>query len=212
MVSYDIWCQYSINLQTRMETRFPTLAPVFEEDRTRGAVPRLHVHSHGEKCQLGCSFTYTKYSGMTCGEGIESAWAEQNNAAGSTKEQSTGHRQDTLDDYNGYWNWTKLHRLCTSPSLYFIFQFSRHYHLAKYLLNQFVKYYDEWQEAAANFTTLESRFPVEIINQWKEMEKKPFIGRDGKPRSVFQIDSIQGWSYCYCLCPDFTHATSSLTA
>ncbi len=50
---------------------------------------------------------------MTCGEGIESAWAEQNHAAGSTKEQSTGHQQDTLDDFNAYWNWSKLHRLRT---------------------------------------------------------------------------------------------------
>lgn len=41
-------------------------------------------------------------------------WVEQNHAAGSTKEQSTGHRQDTLDDFNAYWNWMKLHRLCTS--------------------------------------------------------------------------------------------------
>jgi len=110
MVSYDIWCQYSINLKDRIKQRFPILADTFEND-VRGAVPSLHVHGHGEKCQLNCSFTYTRFSGMTCGEGIESAWAEQNHAAGSTKEQSTGHRQDTLDDFNAYWNWTKLHRL-----------------------------------------------------------------------------------------------------
>jgi hypothetical protein len=110
MVSYDIWCQYSIHLQTRMANRFPHLATTFE-DAVRGAVPKLHSRGHGEKCQLKYSFTYMIYSGMTCGEGIESAWAEQNHAAGSTKEQSTGHRQDTLDDFNAYWNWTKLHRL-----------------------------------------------------------------------------------------------------
>ncbi|KXN92982.1 hypothetical protein AN958_09313, partial [Leucoagaricus sp. SymC.cos] len=52
---------------------------------------RMHIHSHREKCQFNCSFTYLKHSGMTCGEGIESAWVEQNHAAGSTKEQSSGH-------------------------------------------------------------------------------------------------------------------------
>lgn len=112
MISYDIWCQYSIKLSARMESRFPLLAPIFESDKVRGAVPKCHIHGHGEKCQLNYSFTFTKYSGMTCGEGIETAWAEQNHAAGSTKEQSTGHQQDTLDDFNGYWNWTKLHRIC----------------------------------------------------------------------------------------------------
>lgn len=109
-MSYDIWCQYSIHFNDRMQSRFPHLAAILDD--IRGAVPKLHVHGHGEKCSLYCSFTYTKYSGMTCGEGIESAWAEQNHAAGSMKEQSTGHRQDTLDDYNTYWNWTKLDRLC----------------------------------------------------------------------------------------------------
>lgn len=94
-----------------MEQRFPGLAAIFNGPKLRGAIPKLHIHGHGEKCQLNCSFTFTEYSGMTCGEGIESAWAEQNHAAGSTKEQSTGHRQDTLDDFNAYWNWTKLHRL-----------------------------------------------------------------------------------------------------
>lgn len=115
MISYDIWCQYSLKLGARMANRFPLLAPAFDSDseKVRGAVPKCHIHGHGEKCQLNCSFTFTRFSGMTCGEGIETAWAEQNHAAGSTKEQSTGHRQDTLDDFNGYWNWTKLHRLCT---------------------------------------------------------------------------------------------------
>ncbi len=112
MVSYDIWCQYSIHLKTRMNARFPELGPVFA-NRVRGAIPKLHIYGHGENCQLNHSFTYSRYSGMTCGEGIESAWAEQNHAAGSTKEQSSGHRQDTLDDFNAYWNWSKLHRLRT---------------------------------------------------------------------------------------------------
>lgn len=112
MVNYDIWRQYSINLKARMAIRFPRLAAIFER-MVRVAVPRLYIYGHGEKCQLRCSFTYTAYSGMTCGEGIQSAWAEQNHAAGSTKEQSTGHRQDALDDFNAYWSWTKLHRICT---------------------------------------------------------------------------------------------------
>lgn len=110
MISYDIWCQYLINIKDRMKQRFPILTDTFDND-IRGAVPGLHIHSHGPKCQMNSSFTFTKFSGRTCGEGIESAWAEQNHAAGSTKEQSTGHRQDTLDDFNAYWNWTKLHRL-----------------------------------------------------------------------------------------------------
>ncbi|KAF9442593.1 hypothetical protein P691DRAFT_798157 [Macrolepiota fuliginosa MF-IS2] len=58
------------------------------------------------------SFVYKPHSGMTCGKGIESTWSKQNHAATFTKEQNPGHRHDTLDDFNGYWNWTKLHQLC----------------------------------------------------------------------------------------------------
>jgi hypothetical protein len=110
MISYDIWCQYRANLRERFETRFPHLAMLFSSS-VRGAIPKMHIYGHGENCQVNHSFTYTPYSGMTCGEGIESAWAEQNHAAGSTKEQSSGHRQDTLDDFNAYWNWSKVHQL-----------------------------------------------------------------------------------------------------
>lgn len=171
-----------------MENRFPHLASVIE--KIRGAIPKMHIRGHGEKCQLNCSFTFTKYSGMTCGEGIETAWAEQNHAAGSTKEQSTGHRQDTLDDFNAYWNWTKLHRLCT---LHHQLQLSIAFtlHLAKYLLTQCEKYWVEWKELDEDFANLSLRFRPEVIQQWEELETQAFIGRDGKPRSLYQVDSAQ---------------------
>ncbi|KAJ3573929.1 hypothetical protein NP233_g2102 [Leucocoprinus birnbaumii] len=149
MLSYDIWCQFSINLLDRMRTRFPHLVPVFE--RLRGAIPKMHIYGHGEHCQLTHSFSYTKYSGMTCGESIESAWSEQNHAAGSTKEQSTGHRQDTLDDFNNYWNWTKIHRM------------------SKYLLTQLTKYWDELQEQNEVFAKLTARFSNDVLKGWEEM-------------------------------------------
>ncbi len=143
-----------------MQTRFPHLVDAF--DRVRGAIPKMHIHGHGENCQLNCSFTYTTSLGMTCGEGIESAWAEQNHAAGSTKEQSTGHQQDTLDDFNAYWNWTKLHRLCTL-FIEFLFLMTLHHVLAKYLLVQFEKYWNEWQEINNDFKYLSLRFSVSVL-------------------------------------------------
>lgn len=109
-LSYDIWCQFSKKLNDRVRHKFPEFIPLLK--CIHGAIPKMHVHGHNVDCQINHSFTYELYSGMTCGEGIESAWSEQNHAAASTKEQNAGHRHDTLDDFNGYWNWTKLHRLC----------------------------------------------------------------------------------------------------
>ncbi|KAJ3564219.1 hypothetical protein NP233_g8437 [Leucocoprinus birnbaumii] len=85
------------------------------------------------------------------GETIESAWSEQNHAAGSTKEQSTGHRQDTLDDFNSYWNWTKVHRM------------------SKHLLSQLIKYWNELQEQNEIFTKLTARFSNDVVKEWEEM-------------------------------------------
>ncbi|KAF9443048.1 hypothetical protein P691DRAFT_680333, partial [Macrolepiota fuliginosa MF-IS2] len=77
-------------------------------------VPKMHINGHNVHCQINHSFIYEPHSGMTCGEGIKSAWSEQNHAIAFTKEQNLGHWHDTLDDFNGYWNWMKLHQLCES--------------------------------------------------------------------------------------------------
>ncbi|KAJ3556266.1 hypothetical protein NP233_g12018 [Leucocoprinus birnbaumii] len=137
MLSYDVWCQYLIHLLDRMKECFPHLALIFSH-RVRGAIPKMHIHGHG----------------MTCGEGIESAWAEQNHAASSTKEQSTGHRQDTLDDFNAYWNWTKVHRL------------------SNHLLSQFTKYWDALQTQISVFDALSKRFASKTLVEWEEMWKR----------------------------------------
>ena len=82
-----------------------------------GAIPSLHVHNHLVQCQYKWAFKYLRHSGGTCGEIIETGWAEQNQTAGSTKRMNEGHRHDTLDDFFGYWNWSKLHRMSKSHSL-----------------------------------------------------------------------------------------------
>ncbi|TFK60905.1 hypothetical protein BDN72DRAFT_904576 [Pluteus cervinus] len=106
MVLYDIWCQYHINLPKRVAQHFPNQLPIL--DHVRGAVPKMHVKGHMEECQLQWSFNYLRHSGETCGEKIETSWAEQNQSVGSTKQQNSGHRHDTLDDIFGFWNWNKL--------------------------------------------------------------------------------------------------------
>jgi hypothetical protein len=108
-LSYDIWCSYFKNLKRRFSKCLPDAAKLL--DKIRGAIPKMHIKNHVEACQLLWGFNYLEYSGETCGELIETGWSEGNQAAGSTKEMNDGHRHDMLDDYHGYWNWTKLHRL-----------------------------------------------------------------------------------------------------
>jgi hypothetical protein len=117
MVSYDIWCQYSKNLRKRFNHSFPMQVELL--GRIRGAIPKMHIKNHIEACQQLYAFNYLKFSGETWGENIEGSWAEQNQTAGSTKEQNDGHRHDTLDDFFGFWNWSKLRQLRMYYSLMF---------------------------------------------------------------------------------------------
>lgn len=45
------------------------------------------------------------------GEAAERLWSEMNQAAGSTKQMSPGHRDETLDDIFGHWNRVKLYKM-----------------------------------------------------------------------------------------------------
>ena len=103
--SYDIECQHSINRTARFSKWFPHLVPIVKG--IIGCIPKMHIHNHKDDCIYRYSFNYTPCVGCTCGEGIETTWAEANQTAGSTKE-NRGHHHDTLDDFHSYWNWEKI--------------------------------------------------------------------------------------------------------
>ncbi|KAF5347890.1 hypothetical protein D9756_010191 [Leucocoprinus leucothites] len=147
MLSYDIWCQYHINLPRRFSVNFKHLEKTVTE--MRGAVPKMHIHGHNWECQIEHSFFYKPYSGMTCGEGIESTWSEQNHAASSTKELNEGHRHDTLDDFNGYWNWCKAVKIGLSLSA------------------QAKRWCKELQDHQAAFESFTAAVPKDILAEWK---------------------------------------------
>ncbi|KAJ3562223.1 hypothetical protein NP233_g9711 [Leucocoprinus birnbaumii] len=146
MVSYDIWCQYHVNLSRRFREHFPWLENVVE--KMRGAVPKMHIEKHKWECQINHSFVYKPYSAMTYGEGIESTWSEQNHAASSTKELNEGHRHDTLDDFNGYWNWCKVIKIGSSLSA------------------QAKRWHKELHDHKISFETFTRAVPQEILAEW----------------------------------------------
>lgn len=107
-ISYDICCQWSINLWARMSA-FPEGWRI----DTTGVkwtylVPKFHLPAHVDKCQTAYSFNYTRGVGRTDGEAPERGWADINAAASSTKEMGPGSRRDTLDDHFGDWNHKKI--------------------------------------------------------------------------------------------------------
>ncbi|TDL14310.1 hypothetical protein BD410DRAFT_734277, partial [Rickenella mellea] len=106
-LSYDIACQWFVNLPTRVE-EYPLRLQVNPHIVVIVAVPKLHLVGHGPKCHTKYSFNYIPGSARSCGESIEQIWSGQNALAMSTREMSPGSRQDTLDDHLGAWNFRKV--------------------------------------------------------------------------------------------------------
>jgi hypothetical protein len=107
VVSYDIACQWSINLWERMK-----LYPHWMQTDPSGKsfhflVPKFHLPAHVMACQTPFSFNFNRHVGRTDGEAPERGWAQINLVGTSTSEMGPGHRRDTLDDHFSDGNWRK---------------------------------------------------------------------------------------------------------
>ncbi|KAJ7161448.1 hypothetical protein C8R43DRAFT_1123892 [Mycena crocata] len=106
LVSYDIACQWKINLMTRKLKMPDTIKPLAELE-IEYALPVWHAAAHERDCQAQNSLAYTEGAARTDGEGIERTWSGLNPAAWSTKEMGEGARHDALEDRIDHHNWEK---------------------------------------------------------------------------------------------------------
>lgn len=120
VVSYDIACQWSRNLWSRLK-KYPSIFNHQAESITF-LIPKFHLPAHRDYCRTHYSFNLTVHVGRTDGEAVERGWAFVNAFAGSTKEMGPGSRRDKLDDVFGDYNWHKLTQLRTFNIFTFYFQ------------------------------------------------------------------------------------------
>lgn len=107
-ISYDIACQWSKHLWTRMST-FPHQYHIKHDHKSiTFLVPKFHLPAHVAKCQSNFSFNFIKGVGCTDSEAPERGWADINPIATSTHGMGPGSRHDTLDDHFNDWNWKKI--------------------------------------------------------------------------------------------------------
>lgn len=112
LVSYDIGCQWSKNLEKRVALY--SVSSSFKLSSLsywRVVVPKFHLAGHGKGCQLKFNINFTKGAGRMSGEMIESGWAQSNSMAIWTRENGPFARRAVLDDHWGAENWQKLCRL-----------------------------------------------------------------------------------------------------
>lgn len=127
MFSYDICCSWSVNFWERLEKIYGDIYQVPDDRQVTFVIPKFHLEAHGEDCKCAFNLNYTIGAARTCGEGIETGWADTNPAALSTREMSLTYRHEVLDDLFGAINWWKIKTmgawiLRISYSFYDVFQ------------------------------------------------------------------------------------------
>lgn len=114
ITSYDAMCQYKVNLQKRFDEQFPDVAHLVQ--KMRFAIPALHVQGHKEGCQYWYATAYMEGVAHFFGETAEYYWPTANQCGAQTRQMNNGHRQDTLIDHHGDWNWKKVIKMRESYS------------------------------------------------------------------------------------------------
>jgi hypothetical protein len=115
LITYDIGCQWGINLRRRLATYLPPLNIDLDKILFRVAVPKLHLVGHGASCQGPYNLALMDEVGLTHGEGVETVWSHSTSLATWSRENGPAARHQILDDHWGGWNWRKVVKLRMSP-------------------------------------------------------------------------------------------------
>ena len=107
LISYDIACQWFINLFTRIEDHWPDEIKIPSTTQLIPAIPKLHEPMHGRANHEVFSLNFIPGVGKSDLETPERVWSAHNGLGNSTKTQGPGGRHDVLDDHFGFWNWLK---------------------------------------------------------------------------------------------------------
>lgn len=107
-ISYDIICQWSINLRKRMLALDHTFVIFKGNVCIKYLVPKFHLPAHALKCCSTFSFKYAVSVSRMDGEAPEQGWAKINPLAMSTKEMGPGLQRGVLDAHFSNYNWQKI--------------------------------------------------------------------------------------------------------
>jgi hypothetical protein len=89
-VSYDITCQSSKHIWTRMQGLPQKYHLNIDPANVRWMIPNFHLPGHKISCHSPFSFHWLWGAGLTHSETVEQNWEFLNRAAGSTKLMGVG--------------------------------------------------------------------------------------------------------------------------
>lgn len=104
-MAYNINCQYHVHFLEWMHGLDWSLP------FTIHTIGKCHLYVHKDSCHGTYSFNYILASGRTDGEESEQGWPACNAIAASTREMSSGHRRNVINDHSSDTNFRKLHAI-----------------------------------------------------------------------------------------------------
>ena len=117
LVTYDIGCQWGINLHHRLSTYIhPLNLDLKSLSSFQVTIPKLHLVGHGASCQVPYDLALMDSVGLTHGEGVETVWSHSASLATWSRENGPTTCHQILDDHWGGWNWCKMINLRMSVS------------------------------------------------------------------------------------------------
>ncbi|KAJ7019036.1 hypothetical protein C8F04DRAFT_1276736 [Mycena alexandri] len=108
VLSYDIACQFSKNIWTRMGKLPEKYHIKIDIKNIRWAVPNFHLPAHKKGCHDPFSFHWLWGAGRTHGETVEQNWEFVNGIAASTKMMGLGARHTALEGLFSFHNFRRL--------------------------------------------------------------------------------------------------------
>ncbi|KAF7970236.1 hypothetical protein HWV62_24724 [Athelia sp. TMB] len=152
VLSYDICCQYSRNLVKRSRQLPASMQPADPKllSEAKLVIPKMHLHNHGESCQLNFNLNFLEHSAETDAEDPERFWSWENPGSMSTREMTDGARYEVLCDHVAAWNWGKI----TS----FVDRLLKAIKIGVHMRNK----------SAAAFEKFNGRFPPEVADAWRQ--------------------------------------------
>ncbi|KAJ7938922.1 hypothetical protein B0H13DRAFT_1851094 [Mycena leptocephala] len=143
-ISYDIVCQWHKNIRERMKIFDSEIQFKDGQKYVVFLVPKFHLPTHIELCNILYSFNLTPFVGRTDGEAPE-------RLANSTSISGPGARRDMIDTHFQYWNWKKIIAL------------------GRVMLERMQKYVPLMLETRAAWVDMEASFSPAVIEEWMAM-------------------------------------------
>lgn len=188
VATYDIACEYLVNLEHRFAKHFPDQLDSVK--KMRWGVPALHVQGHQDSCTYLFGTAYMECLGHFHGETAEHYWAEANQLGPHVRQMNLGHRHDTMIQHHGDWNHKKTMEMGKPAQTKSLSLTDKFYSIAMDLAEDIMEAKAKYTEKRNHFIALSISFK-DYVPGWQKMSRASY--KAGKEAvSVYKHSTTKG--------------------